>query len=270
MLFVPGNNTRMLMKAISPSLECDCIIFDLEDSVPVDQKENARKLVREILKELGKEKKQICLRINQLDSALSKSDIQSFANEDAIENFVVPKAEKKTIRTLFGRTGKKIIPIIETPMGFLHMEEIAQSKGVDALAFGAADMALSMKGSVESYENNDYIRTLLAIVARGYGIDPIDQVFFDLNNPEAFRKEAMKAKNLGYSGKLLIHPSQVRMANEIFSSWSSDQLTWAKRVVDAYQSSLNAGARGAIRLNGQLIDAVHYKLAKDILGQNAG
>ena len=260
----------MLTKAISPSLECDCIIFDLEDSVPLDQKENARKLVREILKELGKEKKQICLRINQLDSALSKSDIQSFANEDAIENFVVPKAEQKTIGTLFGRTGKKIIPIIETPMGFLHMEEIAQSKGVDALAFGAADMALSMKGSVESYENNDYIRTLLAIVARGYGIDPIDQVFFDLNNPEAFRKEAMKAKNFGYSGKLLIHPSQVRMANEIFSSWSSDQLTWAKRVVDAYESSLNAGARGAIRLNGQLIDAVHYKLAKDILGKNAG
>jgi citrate lyase subunit beta / citryl-CoA lyase len=263
----------MMRKAISPTLECDCLIFDLEDSVPLAQKENARELVRKLLAEIdhserSQSKKQICVRINQLDSPLSRSDIESLANQDALVNFVVPKSEYRGIKNLFRKSGKHIIPIIESSTGFLQMEEIAGSKGVDALAYGAADMALSMRGSVENYQDNEYIRTRLAIIARAYGLDPIDQVFFDLDNDEGFRKEASKAKNLGYSGKLLIHPSQIKIANEVFGAWSQKEIDWARRVIQAYEGSVKDGRRGAIRLNGELIDAVHYKLALDILNKD--
>ena len=272
LLFVPGNNERMLRKAISDDLQCDCVIFDLEDSVPLEEKGNARKLIHQILAEVDQlrasQKKQIYVRINQLDSPLAKSDIASFAKEEVIANFVVPKADHKGIKSLFRKSGKRILPIIESSSGFLHIEEIAGSKGVDALAYGAADMALSMRGLVESYRNNEYIGARLAIVARAYCLDPIDQVFFDLNNPEGLRKEASKAKGLGYSGKLLIHPSQIEITNEVFSKWSRVEIDWAKQVIQAYEGSLKKGSKGAIRLNGQLVDAVHYKLAKDILLQD--
>jgi citrate lyase subunit beta / citryl-CoA lyase len=268
LLFVPGNNARMLRKAISSAIKADCLVFDLEDSVPVNQKENARKTILEVLLEQD-QKKQVYVRINQLDSPLSNLDIAAFASTDAIENFVVPKADEKMINGFFRRTGKKIIPIVESPRGFIRMEEIAATKGVDALAYGAADMALSMKGSVESFETNDYIRTRVAIVARSFGLDPIDQVYFDLRNSEGFRRDAMKAKNLGYSGKLLIHPSQVEIANEVFSSGSHEELIWARKVVAAYEASLREGAKGAIRLDGQLVDAVHYKLAKELIAKTS-
>ncbi len=272
LLFVPGNNERMLRKAISPELECDCAIFDLEDSVPLDQKDNARKLVRQVLAEFrhlekSQKNKQICIRINQLESPFAKSDIRSLTNEEDVSDFVIPKAERKAIKSLFRLSGKHIIPMIESSKGFLQMEEIAGSKGVDALAYGAADMALSMRGSVENYQNNEYIRTRIAIVSKAYGIDPIDQVFFDLNNIDGFRRDASKAKNLGYAGKLLIHPSQIPIANEVFSRWTNEEINWAKQVIHAYEDSVKGQAKGAIRLNGQLIDAVHYKLAKDIISK---
>jgi citrate lyase subunit beta/citryl-CoA lyase len=268
LLFVPGNNERMLRKAMSNALVCDCVIIDLEDSVPFEQKENARKLIRKILAEskTGKnENKKIYLRINQLDSSLSKADISSFMKEERIENFVVPKAEEKGIKQLYHRTGKNILSIIESSKGFLQIENIARSKGVDGVAYGAADMALSMRGTVETFRDNEYIRTRLAVVARSYGIDPIDQVFFDLNDIAALRKEAKFAKSLGYSGKLLIHPSQIDIVNQVFSTTSEQDRLWAKQVIEAYEESIKKGTKGAIRLNGQLIDAVHYKLAKDIL-----
>ena len=273
LLFVPGNNEKMLRKAISDNLQCDCVIFDLEDSVPLEEKAKARKLIHRILEEAyhsqsNQNKKQLYVRINQLDHPLAKSDIAIFAKEDAIANFVVPKADQRGIKNLFRKSGKHILPIIESASGFLHMEEIAGSNGVDAMAYGAADMALSLRGSVESYRNNEYIVARLAIVARAYGLDPIDQVFFDLNNPEGLRKEASKAKGLGYSGKLLIHPSQIEITNEIFSKWSPEERDWARQVIQAYEDSLKKGSKGAIRLNGQLVDAVHYKLAKDILLQS--
>jgi citrate lyase subunit beta/citryl-CoA lyase len=265
---VPGNNERMLRKALSQAIESDCIIVDLEDSVPLDQKDQARKLISKVLDESDEyaNSKQIMLRINQLDSPLSKLDIQSFANTEKISNIVVPKAEPQTIRELARKCEKNLIPIIESAIGFVGIEEIARTKGIDGIAYGAADMALSMKGLVETYQRNEYIATKIALVARSHGIDPLDQVFFDLDDIEGFRNDAMKAKGLGYAGKLLIHPNQIKIANEVFSTWSNKDKEWAKKVIAAYEEATKKGARGAIRLDGQLIDAVHYKLAKDILG----
>lgn len=271
LLFVPGNNERMLKKALSRDLKCDCVIFDLEDAVPLDQKERARDLIVRILNDPYKEshysfeRKELCVRINQLDSDLSKEDVRVFSKVEMIDSFVVPKAEESGIEQLHRMSGKHIIPIIESAKGLLRVESIASQKGVDALTYGCADMALSMRGSIQNYQKNEYLRTRIAVVARGYGLEPIDQVFFNLNDMEGFRNECIEAKGFGYSGKLLIHPSQIEIANHIFSVWTEEEIEWAREVVRAYETALKSGNKGAIRLNGELVDAVHYKTAKGIL-----
>ena len=95
------------------------------------------------------------------------------------------------------------------------------------------------------------------------GIDPIDNVFFDLKDREGFRRQALRARALGYSGKQLIHPSQVSIANEVFSPTPSE-LRWARGVIEQYERA-KGSLRGAFSLDGKLIDAVHYRIAKRLL-----
>jgi citrate lyase subunit beta / citryl-CoA lyase len=271
LLFVPGNNERMLSKALSQDLRCDSVIFDLEDAVPLDQKEKARDLIVRILnapdneKHDSLERKELCVRINQLDSDLSKEDVRFFSEVEMIDSFVVPKAEKSGIEQLYETSGKRIIPIIESAKGLLQVESIASQKGVDALTYGCADMALSMRGSIQNYRKNEYLRTWIAVVARGYGLEPIDQVYFNLDDSEGFKNECLEAKGFGYSGKLLIHPGQIEIANRIFSARTVEEIEWARQVVKAYEAALKNGNKGAIRLNRELVDAVHYKTAKEML-----
>lgn len=274
LLFVPGNNERMLRKSISPSVESDYVIFDLEDAVPLHQKQKAREMILEVLKESrteGREgeRKRYSARINNLvgDEKMSEEDVRVLAKDESITSFIIPKAEDENrIEDIFRRTGKRTIPLIESAKGFLKLEQIATRDGVEAISYGAADMALSMKGSVRAFRSSETIRTMIALVSRSHGLDPIDQVFFELEDLESFRKEAIEARDLGYTGKLLIHPSQVSVANMIFSTPSADDLDWATRVVDAYEKALrDNGGRGAIRLDGRLVDAVHYKIAKEVL-----
>ena len=101
------------------------------------------------------------------------------------------------------------------------------------------------------------------MTANAYGVDTVDKVFFDLNDLNGFKKEAAESRGLGYAGKQVIHPSQVDMANEVFSP-TVEELSWAERVLQAYEKASQVG-RGAISLDGQLIDDVHHKLAKQIL-----
>jgi citrate lyase subunit beta/citryl-CoA lyase len=268
LLFVPGNNERMLTKALSRELECDCVIFDLEDAVPLEQKEQGRELIVRVLKAhdiSSRNRKEFCVRINPLDSDLSKRDVRALSKVEAIDDLVLPKAEDFGIEKLHRDSGKGIIPIIESAKGLLQAENIASRKGVEALTYGCADMALSMKGSIQNYQKNEYVRTRVAVVARGNGLEPIDQVFFNLKDARGFEKECVEAKGFGYSGKLIIHPSQIDVANRIFSEWRKEEIEWAKQVVEVYESALKSGTKGATRLNGQLVDAVHYKTAKRML-----
>lgn len=99
--------------------------------------------------------------------------------------------------------------------------------------------------------------------AAAYGVDPIDRVFFDLKDLEGFKRECLEAKALGFVGKQVIHPSQIPIANEVFSP-SQEEISWAERVVAAYEEAMRQG-RGAIRLDDVMIDNVHYEIAKRIL-----
>ncbi len=120
-----------------------------------------------------------------------------------------------------------------------------------------------MGGNYRAYSNDRVIKTLVIATAAAYGVDPIDRVFFDLKDLEGFKRECLEAKALGFVGKQVIHPSQIPIANEVFSP-SQEEISWAERVVAAYEEAMRQG-RGAIRLDDVMIDNVHYEIAKRIL-----
>ena len=160
-------------------------------------------------------------------------------------------------------TGKALIPIVETARGVLHIEDVVRSEGVVAVTYGAGDLATSVGGDVEAYGRNIYVKTRLVIAAAAYGLEAIDRVFFDLEDDDGFRAEALEAKHLGFVGKQVVHPNQVRLANEVFTP-TEDETRWAKEVVAAYEAAARAG-RGAVRVRDRLVDAVHYCGAKKTL-----
>ncbi|MEM3350628.1 MAG: CoA ester lyase [Saccharolobus sp.] len=259
-LYVPAISEKMIRKSLE--INADSIIFDLEDSVPPEDKEKARELLTKLLKELDWGKKELCVRINSLQLLDSYRDISIIGNEDKISCIVVPKTEGD-ISFLYKATGKSLIPLIETAKGVMRIEEIARSEGVVAISYGIADLSLSLGGDYTFYERNEFIKTKVVITAKTYDIDAIDKVYFDLKNLEGFRRECEEAKKLGYTGKQVIHPSQVEIVNEVFSP-SKEELEWARKVIEAYEKAKREG-RGAIRLDDKLIDYVHYKIAKRIV-----
>jgi citrate lyase subunit beta / citryl-CoA lyase len=259
-LYVPGNIEKMIRK--SSSLGADSIILDLEDAVPAAQKEKARALVVKSISEMDWGKRELCVRINSPTSHQGKADIARLRTLDRLDAFVVPKAESD-LSTIHESTGKHLIPIIETAKGLSGIDIVTGSSGVDAVTYGAADFALSVAGSVSEYLENVYVKTKIAVAARSTGIDPIDNVFFDLKNPLGFEKSSKQARALGFSGKQVVHPSQIKIANKVFSP-SLEELRWARKVLGAYNKSIRSG-RGAIALKGALVDEVHRKLAKRML-----
>lgn len=265
LLYTPGNNERMLRKA--PTLGADVLIVDLEDAVPLEFKGEARALIGKLFGDSEyagslKNVREACVRINPLSSPEGLKDLSLIAELESVDCIVVPKAEGE-ISFLYKATGKKLIAIVETAKGLLRAEDIAASEGVEALALGTADLALSLGGSSGAYENNQYIRTFIVAVARAYGLDPIDKVYFKVDDIEGFKREALEAKALGYAGKQVIHPSQVEVANRIFSP-SEEEIERAKEIVKIYEEALKSG-QGALRYKGELVDHVHYRLAKRIL-----
>jgi len=263
-LYVPANREKMLRK--SAQLEADSIILDLEDSVPAEEKAAARELANRVLKECEWGPRELCVRINALDSDEAEHDISQFSRVEKVDAFVIPKSEDvNLLRNLHKRTGKSLIPLIETPRGLLSAADIARVEGVAALSYGVGDLALSMHGSVKAYESNVFVKVTVVVAARAAGVDPLDRVFFDVKDADGFRADAIEAKGLGYSGKQVIHPDQVLLANEVFNP-SREELEWAEKVVDAYEQAASKGA-GSLTVDGVLVDAVHYRLARGILSQ---
>ena len=257
---MPANNPRMIANAAA--IEADSILFDFEDAVPPNEKESARRSLGSALRKADWGHRELGVRINVPGTPDGERDLAALAAEPLVSMIVVPKAESDLSR-LGKATGKALIPIVETARGVLHIEDVVRSEGVVAVTYGAGDLATSVGGDVEAYGRNDYVKTRLVIAAAAYGLEAIDRVFFDLEDDDGFRTEALEAKRLGYVGKQVVHPKQVRLANEVFSP-TEDEIRWAREVVQAYEGAAQQG-RGAIRVRDRLVDAVHYRGAKKTL-----
>lgn len=263
-LYVPSNNRKMIIKA--SSLPCDSIILDLEDAVPENEKENARNIIKELVPNLRTDKKELCLRINPIKSKHWEKDIELASKIEKINTIVVPKAEGK-VSIVKEVSGKNIMPIIETAKGFVNISNILSSEGVDSVTYGSADFASNLKGSLNYYLKSSYVRESIVIHAKSFGIQAIDCVFFDIEDKDNFVLHAKQAKELGYDGKQVIHPSQIEMANMIFSP-SKEEIEKAKRIVQEYEKASSIG-KGAIKIEGKLVDAVHYRIAKELIEKSS-
>jgi citrate lyase subunit beta/citryl-CoA lyase len=257
---VPANNPRMIVKAAG--FEADSIILDLEDAVPAEEKGAARESLGASLRAAEWGNRELAVRINAPGTPDGDRDIAAVAREARVQVIVVPKAESD-LTALARSTGKALIPLIETPRGVLRVDEVVRSEGVIAVSYGAGDLATFVGGDAAAYGRNVYVKTLLVIAASAYGIDAIDRVYFDLKDEAGFRAEALESKRLGYVGKQVVHPDQVRLANEVFTP-SAEEIRWAKEVVEAYEAAAREG-RGAVRVRDRLVDAVHYRSAKKTL-----
>lgn len=274
MLFTPGNNMRMIQKA--GTLGADAIILDLEDAVPMADKETARIFVRDSIEDLSVKGSYLLVRINALTSGLAEQDLE-WVVQKGLVGIVLPKVESRDdvleIARLIDQQEKKgiepasqlLIPILETAKGVLNAHEIATaSQRVIAIAFGAIDFARDMGISL-SREGTEllYARSRVAISARAAGVQAIDTPWIDIADEEGLVQEAKMARQLGFRGKLLIHPSQIEPVNRVFSP-SESEMEYAKKVVEAFQRA-EARGLGAISLEGKMIDIANFHQAEELI-----
>lgn len=275
LIFVPGSSTRFVEKA--KSLSADIICFDLEDSVPVNEKHAARKVVADALLKRQEYKGSVYVRTNSPESGLLSDDLRAtFA--DGLDGIVVPKVNDeveimevvKLAASFEGqsRPSLNIIPSIETAKGVSRAYNIATADDrINCLVFGVFDFLYDMK---LDYDENDetgyaYARAKIPVDARAAGIAAIDGIWQKLDDVDGLLRDASKARRLGYSGKSIIHPNQIELVHSVFKP-SKSQVEWARKVVQALGSAMENGTgRGAVSLEGKMIDAVHYKQARAIL-----
>jgi citrate lyase subunit beta/citryl-CoA lyase len=265
LLYVPGNMPGMLQNI--PVFEADVVMIDLEDAVPLQEKDTARLLARNFLRFYQERNKEMFVRINGLDTEYAAADLREIlpAMPDGIR---LPKADNPEIverlDTLLTegeeRLGLpighfKIIPSIESAQGVLNCVETARaSKRLVALAFGAEDYTASMEiDRTKTGEELFSARTQVVWAAKAAGVQAIDSIFSDINDMEALRAETLLVKRLGFTGKSLVNPRQIEVIHEVFRPTAAE-IQNALAVMDAIKRAREMGT-GVISLKGKMVDA---------------
>lgn len=273
LIFVPGNNSRFLEKA--KTLSADIVCFDLEDSVPNEEKESARNLIKEALSKRFEYKAEVYVRTNSPASGIIPQDLSRIVQK-GIDGIVIPKVNnvaelKKIIKTLASLEKKRklkpieIIPSIESAEGVVNTYHIASSSSrVSALVFGVFDLLNDLGIEyTKQPEGAKYARAKIPIDAKAAGKYVIDAIWQDLNDEDGLKEDCIIGRNLGYVGKSIIHPNQIPAVHEIFYPTQAE-IDWAKKVCQAYLESTKKN-KGATKVEGKMIDEVHFKRAKVLL-----
>tara|TARA_B100000900_G_scaffold56214_1_gene42010 strand:+ start:158 stop:1096 length:939 start_codon:yes stop_codon:yes gene_type:complete len=286
-LAVPGSSPEMFEKALNS--KADYIFLDLEDAVSPNDKISARRNVIKALKEINwKEKgKTISVRINSPDTHYMYRDLIDIVEEvgEKLDTILLPKAGTASdvymIDCLLTQieTSKKINNkigiecLIETALGMSNIKEIAKSsERLEALHFGVADYAASLRartvvigGLNPDYPGDQWHHGLskLVMTCRAYGLRAIDGPFGDFNDPDAYIEAAKRGAAIGIEGKWAIHPSQIELANKVFSPPESEVIK-AKRILEELDKAAKAG-KGAAQLDGRMIDAASARMAENIV-----
>ncbi len=273
LLFVPGNNSRFLEKA--KKLSADIVCFDLEDSVPDNEKKNARNLIKKALKNRLNYTSEIFVRINSPFSGKIPDDLKEIVQQ-GIDGIVIPKVNntkelKKIEKILINFEKKrklksvKLIPSIESAEGVVNAYEIASfSNRVLALVFGVFDLLNDLGIEyTKQPEGAKFARQKIVLDATAAGTFALDAIWQDLKDKKGLREDCLIGKNIGYVGKTLIHPDQISTTHEIFHP-NKIEIKWAQKVCDIYLKSTKKG-RGATVVEGKMVDEVHYKRAKALL-----
>jgi citrate lyase subunit beta/citryl-CoA lyase len=281
LIFVPGANARFVEKA--KTLSADIVCFDLEDSVPANEKELARKTIADALAKRQEYQRPLYVRTNSPESGLIPADLKAVVRK-GIDGLVIPKVNdagevKKIARMVAAlekknRTGRiSLIPSIESAKGVVNTYGIASADArVAAVVFGVFDFLHDMRMDYDESDGTGYAyaRARIPVEARAAGVPALDAIWQKVDDIDGLAKDATAAKKLGYAGKSIIHPGQIEPVHGVFLP-SQAEIEWAKKVVAALGTAVEKGTgRLAVRLEGRMIDAVHYKQAKAILDSIQG
>jgi citrate lyase subunit beta/citryl-CoA lyase len=289
-LAVPGSNPEMFEKALNSGV--DFIFLDLEDAVAPDDKLQARKNIIQAINDLDWKGHGITVsvRINGLDTQYMVRDVVDLVEQcgSKIDTILIPKVGvysdvymvEAMLNQLEMQQGLKnrigIEALIETALGMANVEDIAK-QGVlggrlEALHFGVADYAASNRarttnigGLNPNYPGDQWHHAIsrMTVACRAYGLRPIDGPFGDFKDTEGYIAGAKRAAALGCEGKWAIHPSQIALANEVFTPPAAE-VEKAKRILVALQEAAAQG-KGAAALDGRLIDAASEKMANNVV-----
>jgi len=290
-LAVPGSSPQMFEKALNS--KADYIFLDLEDAVSPNDKITARKNIISALNELNwrENGKTISIRINSLDTHYMYSDIIDIMESvgDKIDTILIPKVgcssdvymvdclltQIETNKSIKNKVG--IECLIETTLGMSNIKEIATSSDrLEALHFGVADYAASLRartvtigGLNPDYPGDQWHHGLseLVMTCRAYGLRAIDGPFGDFKDSNAYIDSAKRAAAIGIEGKWAIHPSQIDLANQVFSP-PEQEVEKAKRILEELSKAADEG-RGAAQLEGRMIDAASARMAENIVSINS-
>ncbi|MCY4051580.1 MAG: CoA ester lyase [Gammaproteobacteria bacterium] len=287
-LAVPGSNTAMIEKAAASA--ADCVLLDCEDSVTPDQKSRARRNIVSALNEIDWKKagKTVSVRINGPESDQMQLDLSIIIEQAGthINTIMIPKVSTpKDVHTvenllLLGLqvSGLKhkigLECLIETALGLVNVEAIAYlscetNSSLEALHFGAADFSASCQSGIATFgQSNDLwypsLQRLL-VACRAYGLRAIDGPYGNFRDPQGYIDVAKGAAEMGFDGKWAIHPSQIKLANQVMSP-TSTEIKQAQRILDALEQAQNSG-QGAISLDGNMVDAASGKWAANIMNK---
>jgi citrate lyase subunit beta/citryl-CoA lyase len=273
-IFIPANIPSMINSAVV--LHSDSIVFDLEDAIPLEEKDSARILLREAFKSLDFiREKNILIRVNNPSTAYFDEDIKEIVPLGDYP-LVIPKVDLSNMSIVNEKLERieseyklnyqvPIAPLVETAFGVEYINQILKSsERIIAVFWGAEDFTADM-GIARTPEGSElwYSRSKLTIAAHIAGVEVIDTPFTDIKNLAGLRKDAAVAKQLGFTGKAAIHPSQIDVINEVFSP-SQEEIEYSLRVVKAFTEGKKEG-KGVVLENGRMIDEPVVTRAKLIL-----
>lgn len=255
-LFVPATRTDRVAKALATG--ADAVIVDLEDAVPPSEKGAARDAAARTLPGA----KPVFIRVNGPETEWLEDDLKLCA-AIGVRGLVLPKAEKADhVRHVAGRIAPAtaVLPLIETARGFAGLAEVCGAVQVQRLVFGSIDFQVDL-GITGEGEELLYFRSGLVLASRIAGIQPpVDGVTVDIENPQTLGDDALRARRLGFGGKLCIHPKQVGQVNACFRP-TADDVAWATRIVEAAQAANGA----AVAVHGKMVDRPVILKAEEIL-----
>ncbi len=273
-LAMPGSNARALEKG--KTLKADVLMFELEDGVAEAAKETARAQVAEAVKGGGYGDRQIVVRVNARGSEWYKPDIAAIApaGPDAI---VIPKVNSRDdilkaaadIVAAGAPLKTKLWAMIETPRAIFDIEKIASAADdpasrLDVLVLGPNDIAKSTRARLTP--GRPALLSWLSagvLAARVHGIESIDGIYNDFTDEAGLRREAEQGRDMGFDGKMLIHPNQIAPVNEIFAP-TAEEVDFARRIIAIFDEPENL-EKGVVQIDGKMVERLHLDIARRTL-----
>lgn len=275
LLFVPGNTPRMLERALG--LRPDAFIPDMEDSVPWDEKANAREVTASYIPKAAETGVPVIPRVNSPDTGLLEADLEAVIGPHIfgvsigkVDNLQIAEEIEGLLSRLETKNGLspgsvKLVPWIESAEAIVNAYSICTaSSRIVAVALGAEDFTNDME--IERRDDDAelrYARSVIAVAARAAGVLALDTPYFAFRDPDGLRANSLESRGVGFRGRFAIHPAQIDVINEVYSP-SGEQIGHALRVIEAFEEAAAMG-RGSTSLDGKVVDVPVVKRAQALL-----